>query len=144
MRYVPGYEPDVRAAAPVPRPEPLPPLTRSGASGHDHALVVVVSGEVAGVPGKRGMVLGAAVTLAAGLAAYGGVASAQPQPTVSQVQAQVNKLQAQVDQVGNQYDTVTAGQVRPFVGQHGGHLIVVQEPERGVVSTTGSRDPGTQ
>lgn len=60
-----------------------------------------------GVKGKQGAAIAAAALLAGGLAAYGGVAAAQPDPTITQVQAQVNKLQSQSDQVGNQYDSVT-------------------------------------
>lgn len=60
-----------------------------------------------GVKGKRGIAAGAAAALAVGLAAYGGVAAAEPKPTITQARAQVNKLQAQADQVDNQYATVT-------------------------------------
>ena len=66
-----------------------------------------MTGRLPGVKGKTGLALAAAAVLAGCLAAHGGVAAAQPKPTVDQVQAHVNKLQAQVDQVGNHYDTVT-------------------------------------
>ena len=40
----------------------------------------------------------------AGGLAYGGIAGAAPQPTVSQVQAKINQLTTQFDQVSQQYD----------------------------------------
>ena len=66
-----------------------------------------MSRRLLGRTGRRGIVLTAAVAVAASLAAYGGAAGAAPQPTVSQVQAQVNALQAKIDKVGEQYDQVT-------------------------------------
>jgi cell wall-associated NlpC family hydrolase len=39
-----------------------------------------------------------------GLVAYGGMAGAAPQPTVSEVQAKINKLTSQFDQVATQFD----------------------------------------
>jgi cell wall-associated NlpC family hydrolase len=45
----------------------------------------------------------AGLVVAGGLA-YGGIAGAAPQPTVSQVQAKINQLTAQFDKVSQQYD----------------------------------------
>jgi cell wall-associated NlpC family hydrolase len=45
----------------------------------------------------------AGLVVAGGLA-YGGIAGAAPQPTVSQVQAKINQLTAQFDRVSQQYD----------------------------------------
>jgi cell wall-associated NlpC family hydrolase len=50
------------------------------------------------------MAAGTAVLLASGLAAYGAVAGAAPQPSLDQVKAQVNSLTAQLDGIGQQYD----------------------------------------
>lgn len=55
----------------------------------------------------RGAVLGVAVAVAAGLAAFGGAAGAAPDPSISQVQAQVNSLQSKIDNIGERYDKVT-------------------------------------
>jgi peptidoglycan DL-endopeptidase CwlO len=52
---------------------------------------------------RRGTALLAAVAAAGGLA-YGGIAVASPQPTVSQVQAKINQLTTQFDQVSEQLD----------------------------------------
>jgi peptidoglycan DL-endopeptidase CwlO len=46
----------------------------------------------------------AGLTVIGGLAAYGGMAGAAPQPTVAQVQAKINKLTTQFDQVSEQLD----------------------------------------
>ena len=59
---------------------------------------------LAGVSGvRRGTALVAGLVMAGGLA-YGGIAGAAPQPTVSQVQAKINQLTAQFDRVSQQYD----------------------------------------
>jgi peptidoglycan DL-endopeptidase CwlO len=59
---------------------------------------------LAGVSGvRRGTALVAGLVVAGGLA-YGGIAGAAPQPTVSQVQAKINQLTAQFDRVSQQYD----------------------------------------
>ena len=55
----------------------------------------------------RGIAVGTAVLLAGGIAAYGAVAGAAPQPSLSQVKAQVNSLTAQMDGIGQQYDQAT-------------------------------------
>jgi peptidoglycan DL-endopeptidase CwlO len=46
----------------------------------------------------------AGLTVIGGLAAYGGMAGAAPQPTVAQVQARINQLTTQFDQVSEQLD----------------------------------------
>jgi cell wall-associated NlpC family hydrolase len=53
---------------------------------------------------RRGIGVAAGLILAAGLSAYGGMAGAEPQPTVSQVQARINQLTSQFDQVSTQLD----------------------------------------
>jgi peptidoglycan DL-endopeptidase CwlO len=59
---------------------------------------------LAGVSGvRRGTAVLAGLAVAGGLA-YGGIAGAAPQPTVSQVQAKINQLTAQFDRVSQQYD----------------------------------------
>jgi cell wall-associated NlpC family hydrolase len=59
---------------------------------------------LAGVSGvRRGTALLAGLVAAGGIA-YGGIAGAAPQPTVSQVQAKINQLTTQFDQVSEQYD----------------------------------------
>jgi cell wall-associated NlpC family hydrolase len=65
-----------------------------------------MSGRLPGRKDISSIALTVAVAVA-GLATYGGAASADPQPTVSQVRAQVNGLQAQIDKIGQQYDQVT-------------------------------------
>ena len=52
---------------------------------------------------RRGTALVAGLVAAGGLA-YGGIAGAAPQPTVSQVQAKINQLTTQFDRVSEQYD----------------------------------------
>jgi peptidoglycan DL-endopeptidase CwlO len=52
---------------------------------------------------RRSTALLAAVAAAGGLA-YGGIAAASPQPTVSQVQAKINQLTTQFDSVSEQLD----------------------------------------
>jgi cell wall-associated NlpC family hydrolase len=52
---------------------------------------------------RRSTALLAAVAAAGGLA-YGGIAAAAPQPTVSQVQAKINQLTTQFDKVSEQLD----------------------------------------
>jgi cell wall-associated NlpC family hydrolase len=52
---------------------------------------------------RRSTVLLAAIAATGGLA-YGGIAGASPQPTVSQVQAKINKLTTQFDTVSEQLD----------------------------------------
>lgn len=59
---------------------------------------------LAGVSGvRRGTALLAGLVAAGGIA-YGGIAGAAPQPTVSQVQAKINQLTTQFDQVSEQFD----------------------------------------
>ncbi len=59
---------------------------------------------LAGVSGfRRGTAVLAGLAVAGGLA-YGGIAGAAPQPTVSQVQAKINQLTTQFDKVSQQYD----------------------------------------
>ncbi len=59
---------------------------------------------LAGMSGvRRGTALVAGLVVAGGLA-YGGIAGAAPQPTVSQVQAKINQLTTQFDRVSQQYD----------------------------------------
>jgi cell wall-associated NlpC family hydrolase len=59
---------------------------------------------LAGVSGfRRGTSVLAGLAVAGGLA-YGGIAGAAPQPTVSQVQAKINQLTTQFDKVSQQYD----------------------------------------
>jgi len=59
---------------------------------------------LAGVSGvRRGTALLAGLVAAGGIA-YGGIAGAAPQPTVSQVQAKINQLTTQFDKVSEQYD----------------------------------------
>jgi peptidoglycan DL-endopeptidase CwlO len=53
---------------------------------------------------QRGIAAGAGLVMAGGLAAYGGMAGAAPQPTVSQVQAKINQLTSQFDKVSQQLD----------------------------------------
>jgi cell wall-associated NlpC family hydrolase len=53
---------------------------------------------------QRGIAAGAGLVMAGGLAAYGGMAGAAPQPTVAQVQAKVNQLTSQFDKVSQQLD----------------------------------------
>ena len=53
---------------------------------------------------RRGIALGAGVVVIGGLAAYGGMAGAAPQPTVDQVQARINQLTSQFDKVSEQFD----------------------------------------
>ncbi len=53
---------------------------------------------------RRGIALGAGVVVIGGLAAYGGMAGAAPQPTVDQVQAKINQLTSQFDKVSEQLD----------------------------------------
>jgi peptidoglycan DL-endopeptidase CwlO len=64
-----------------------------------------VSGLLAKVSGlRRGIVLGTGFVVISGLAAYGGIAGAAPQPTVDQVQARINQLTSQFDKVSVQLD----------------------------------------
>ena len=59
---------------------------------------------LAGVSGfRRSTAVLAGLAVAGGLA-YGGIAGAAPQPTVSQVQAKINQLTTQFDKVSQQYD----------------------------------------
>ena len=53
---------------------------------------------------QRGIAAGAGLVMACGLAAYGGIAGAAPQPTVTQVQAKINQLTSQFDKVSQQLD----------------------------------------
>ena len=53
---------------------------------------------------QRGTAAGAGLVMACGLAAYGGIAGAAPQPTVTQVQAKINQLTSQFDKVSQQLD----------------------------------------
>ena len=53
---------------------------------------------------RRGIALGTGVVVIGGLAAYGGMAGAAPQPTVDQVQARINQLTSQFDKVTEQFD----------------------------------------
>src|SRR6478672_9429908 len=53
---------------------------------------------------QRGIAAGAGLVMACGLAAYGGMAGAAPQPTVTQVQAKINQLTSQFDKVSQQLD----------------------------------------
>ncbi len=59
---------------------------------------------------RRGVAFAAALAVAVGLAAFGGMAGAAPTPTVAQVQARINQLTSQFDKVSEQLD------------QAGGHL----------------------
>jgi peptidoglycan DL-endopeptidase CwlO len=59
---------------------------------------------LAGVSGVRRWTALLAGLVAAGGIAYGGIAGAAPQPTVSQVQAKINQLTTQFDKVSEQYD----------------------------------------
>jgi cell wall-associated NlpC family hydrolase len=54
--------------------------------------------------GQRVAVVAAGLALMGGLAVYGGIASAAPQPTVAQVQAKINQLTSQFDKVSVQLD----------------------------------------
>ncbi len=53
---------------------------------------------------RRGAAFAAALAVAVGLAAYGGMAGAAPTPTVAQVQARINQLTSQFDKVSEQLD----------------------------------------
>jgi cell wall-associated NlpC family hydrolase len=53
---------------------------------------------------RRCIAFTAALTVMGGLAAYGGIAGAAPQPTVDQVQARINQLTSQFDNVTEQFD----------------------------------------
>ena len=60
---------------------------------------------LAGISGsRRGVALAAALVVAVGLAAYGGMAGAAPRPTAAQVQARINQLTTQFDKVSQQLD----------------------------------------
>jgi cell wall-associated NlpC family hydrolase len=56
---------------------------------------------------QRGITVAAGLVMMGGFVAYGGMAGAAPQPTVTQVQAKVNQLTSQFDQVSQQYDQVS-------------------------------------
>jgi peptidoglycan DL-endopeptidase CwlO len=56
---------------------------------------------------QRGIAVAAGLVMTSGLVAYGGMAGAAPQPTVTQVQAKVNQLTSQFDQVSQQFDQVS-------------------------------------
>ncbi len=53
---------------------------------------------------RRGIAVVAGLVMTSGLAAYGGMAGAAPQPTVDQVQARINQLTSQFDQASQQLD----------------------------------------
>jgi peptidoglycan DL-endopeptidase CwlO len=53
---------------------------------------------------RRGIAGVAVLVVTGGLVAYGGMAGAAPQPSVSEVQAKVNKLTSQFDRVSEQLD----------------------------------------
>ena len=76
---------------------------------------------------RRGTALLAGLTVAGGLA-YGGIAGAAPQPTVSQVQAKINQLTTQFDKVSEQLD------------QAGQQLSAAQSKLSGVRARLGTAD----
>jgi peptidoglycan DL-endopeptidase CwlO len=53
---------------------------------------------------RRGVVIATGTALAGWFIAYGGAASATPNPTASQVQARLDKLMSQLDRASQQYD----------------------------------------
>src|SRR2546423_13793863 len=57
---------------------------------------------------RRGIALAAGLTVLGGAAAYGGIAGAAPQPSVSQVQARINQLTSQFDKVSVQLDRASS------------------------------------
>src|SRR6266481_2633925 len=58
--------------------------------------------------GRRLVGVAAGLTVMGGLALYGGIAGATPQPTVAQVQARINQLTSQFDKVSVQLDQANA------------------------------------
>ncbi len=53
---------------------------------------------------RRGVATITGIALAGAFVAYGGAASATPNPTASQVRAKISKLMSQLDAVSQQYD----------------------------------------
>jgi cell wall-associated NlpC family hydrolase len=53
---------------------------------------------------RRGITIVTGIALAGAFIAYGGAASASPDPTAGQVRAKISKLMAQLDAVSQQYD----------------------------------------
>jgi peptidoglycan DL-endopeptidase CwlO len=91
---------------------------------------------LAGISGsRRGVAFVAALVMAVGLAAYGGLAGAAPRPTVAQVQAKINQLTSQFDKISQQLDQASQqlsaarsrlSQVRAHLGHARGRFQAAQ------------------